>query len=93
MQNKGILIIVSGPSGVGKGTICKQLLADCPDIVLSVSATTRSPRPEDTEGVTYYFKTQDEFKSLIDTNSFIEWAIYNGNYYGTLKDEVTQKLN
>lgn len=92
MKNKGILYVISGPSGVGKGTICKQLIAHRNDISISVSATTRDPRTEDKEGVTYYFKTKDEFKSMIDADKFLEWAIYNDNYYGTPSDPVNSKL-
>lgn len=90
---KGRLIVVSGPSGVGKGTVLKRVLAECDKLCLSVSATTRPPRAEDTEGVTYYFKTKDEFKSMIDEDKFLEWAIYNNNYYGTPIEPVEQKLN
>ncbi len=93
MKNKGKLVVISGPSGVGKGTICKKLLAKCEDLVLSVSATTRSPRSEDAEGVTYYFKTKDEFEGMIARGEFLEWAIYNNNYYGTPSLPVEEKLN
>ena len=93
MMNKGRLIVISGPSGVGKGTIVKRLLADCEKLCLSVSATTREPRAEDTEGVTYFFKTKEEFRSMIDKGEFLEWAMYNGNYYGTPIDAVQKRLN
>lgn len=92
MKNKGILYVVSGPSGVGKGTICKILLAKDENLSLSVSATTRVPREEDTEGVTYFFKTHDEFKKMIDEDKFLEWAVYNGNYYGTPSEPVEEGL-
>ncbi len=92
-SKKGRLIVVSGPSGVGKGTVLKRVLAECDKLCLSVSATTRLPREEDTEGVTYYFKTEDEFKSMIDSDKFLEWAIYNDNYYGTPIEPVEQKLD
>ena len=92
-KNKGNLIIISGPSGVGKGTICEQLLKDTDSISLSVSATTRQPRPIDVDGVTYFFKTTDEFKSMIDRGEFLEWAQYGKNYYGTPLKPVTDKLN
>lgn len=91
MTNKGKLIVVSGPSGVGKGTVIKRILAECENIRLSVSATTRKPRAEDTEGVTYYFKTKDEFRSMIDEGEFLEWAVYNDNYYGTPIGPVEQQ--
>ena len=92
-MNKGQLIVISGPSGVGKGTIVKRLLSECENICLSVSATTREPRAEDTEGVTYFFKTKDEFLSMIENKCFLEWASYNGNYYGTPIAPVEEKLS
>ena len=92
MMNKGRLIVISGPSGVGKGTIVKRLLADCEKLCLSVSATTREPRAEDTEGVTYFFKTKEKFRSMIDNGEFLEWAMYNGNYYGTPIAAVEERL-
>ncbi len=93
MKNKGKLIVISGPSGVGKGTIVKRLLKECDDTVLSVSATTRAPREEDVEGVTYFFKSADEFRSMIDGEEFLEWAMYNGNYYGTPAPAVDELLD
>ncbi len=93
MKNKGILYVISGPSGVGKGTICQQLVERNKDISVSVSATTRAPRTIDKDGVTYFFKTKDEFKSMIDADKFLEWAVYNDNYYGTPADPVDEKLN
>lgn len=93
MTKKGRLIILSGPSGVGKGTVVKRLLSECDKICLSVSATTREPRAEDTEGVTYFFKTQEEFREMIDNDEFLEWAVYNGNYYGTPVAPVEEKLS
>ncbi len=93
MKNKGTLYILSGPSGVGKGTICRQLVANRSDLSVSVSATTRAPRTEDTDGVTYFFKTKDEFERMIDDDKFLEWAVYNGNYYGTPVDAVNERLN
>ncbi len=92
MMNKGRLIVISGPSGVGKGTIVKKVLSDADSVRLSVSATTRHPREEDTEGVTYFFKSEDEFRSMIDDEQFLEWAIYNGNYYGTPIEPVERQL-
>lgn len=92
MKNRGVLYIVSGPSGVGKGTILKKLLERNPDLSLSVSATTRKPRTEDKEGVTYFFKTKDEFEKMIEDKEFLEWAVYNGNYYGTPCGPVEESL-
>ena len=77
MKNKGNLFVISGPSGVGKGTVCRRILEDNKNVSVSVSATTRKPRTEDTEGVTYYFKTEAEFKQMIDEGKFLEWAVYN----------------
>lgn len=92
MKNKGRLFVISGPSGVGKGTVCKLILSRNDDIKLSVSATTRTPRTEDTEGVTYYFKSKAEFEKMIEDSAFLEWAVYNGNYYGTPLSAVENNL-
>lgn len=91
-MNRGKLIVISGPSGVGKGTVVRRLLNECEKLCLSVSATTRQPREEDTEGVTYFFKSVGEFRSMIDGGEFLEWAVYNGNYYGTPNGAVEKKL-
>lgn len=93
MNKTGLLIVVSGPSGVGKGTVLKKLMQDNPYIVPSVSATTRKPRPEDKEGVTYFFKTPEQFKNMIDNGEFMEWAIFSENYYGTPLQYVNNNLN
>lgn len=89
----GKLFLISGPSGVGKGTVCREIFKKDLNLYFSVSATTRSPRNEDKEGVTYFFKTKEEFERLIDEGAFLEWAQYNGNYYGTLKEPVLKNLN
>ncbi len=83
MNNRGMLIILSGPSGSGKGTIVRQLLKQRDDTVLSVSVTTRAPRTGEREGVHYYFKTEQEFERLIENGELLEYAEYNGDYYGT----------
>lgn len=83
MNNRGMLIILSGPSGSGKGTIVRQLLKQRDDTVLSVSVTTRAPRTGEREGVHYYFKTKQEFERLIENGELLEYAEYNGDYYGT----------
>lgn len=93
MSNKGILIVISGPSGAGKGTICKALLEKHDDLFLSVSATTREPRKGEVNGVNYYFLTKDEFKSKIEEGDFLEWAEVYGNYYGTPKSKVQEMID
>lgn len=92
-MKKGLLIVVSGPSGAGKGTICKGLLEKNSNINLSVSATTRAPRTGEVEGVNYYFLEKDIFKQMIAENEFLEYAEVYGNYYGTPKAKVMEKLN
>ena len=89
---RGTLLIFSGPSGVGKGTIVKELRRRSDKIRLSVSATTRAPHPEDVEGVTYYFKTMEEFEAMIDRDEFLEYAVYTGNCYGTPAGPVDELL-
>ncbi|MCZ8520206.1 MULTISPECIES: guanylate kinase [Paenibacillus] len=91
--DKGILIVLSGPSGVGKGTVCKALRECAPDIVYSVSATTRSPREGEVDGVNYFFKSREQFQQLIEQDQVLEWAEYVGNYYGTPRKFVEDTLN
>jgi len=92
MNKKGILLVVSGPSGVGKGTICREYINLHDDCALSVSATTRSPRDGEEEGVSYYFMSKEEFKNKIDNDGFLEHAIFCDNYYGTPKAPVMEML-
>ena len=82
-MNKGMLVILSAPSGTGKDTVFQELSKVRNDIVESISATTRNPRKGEAHGVNYYFKTQDEFQKMIDNNEFLEYACYNDCYYGT----------
>ncbi|MBZ4652775.1 MAG: Gmk [Peptococcaceae bacterium] len=89
---KGLLIVISGPSGVGKGTICRELFNHYNDIVYSVSTTTRKPRPGEVEGRHYFFTTEEEFKKLIAQDAFLEWAQVYGNYYGTPRQYVEEIL-
>lgn len=92
MRNKGILLVISGFAGTGKGTLVKSLLEKYDNYALSVSATTRSPRPGETDGVHYFFKTREEFRKMIDQGELVEYARYVGNYYGTPKAYVEQQL-
>lgn len=90
---KGVLFVLSGPSGTGKGTVCKEILNASDDLTISVSATTREKRIGETDGETYYYVTKDEFEGMIDRDEMLEYAIYNGNYYGTPKKAVEQLIN
>lgn len=91
-KRKGNLFVISGPSGAGKGTVCEAFRAKHPEVFLSVSATTRRPRPGEKEGVSYYFLSEDEFRKGIDEGNFLEHAFYCGNYYGTPKNKVLGRL-
>lgn len=91
-MNKGRLFVISGPSGTGKGTICKELVKD-EKIKLSVSMTTRSPREGEIDGVSYFFVTKEEFLQKIEADGFLEYAEVFGNYYGTPKIEVLELLD
>lgn len=91
---KGDLIIISGPSGCGKGTICKELIKNNDNLVISTSATTRSPRNGEVDGIDYYFITKKEFEEKIKNNEFLEFAkVHHDNYYGTLKNKVLDNIN
>jgi guanylate kinase len=92
-KEKGNLIVISGPSGAGKDSIVNNLKKYYKNYWLSVSMTTRPMRPGDIEGVSYYFINKDEFDSRINDNKFLEYAQYNGYYYGTPKDKILDKLN
>lgn len=93
VKNQGMLVVVSGPAGVGKGTLCRALFAEWSGLEYSVSVTTRKPRPGETEGKEYYFRTQEEFSKMIEDNEFLEWAEFCGNFYGTPKFHVESVLN
>jgi guanylate kinase len=88
------LIVVSAPSGAGKTTLVSHLLETIPDLAFSVSATTRAPRPGETNGKDYFFITETQFKAAVSTGDLLEWEeVYNGTFYGTLKSEVNRMLN
>ncbi|MBR1969661.1 MAG: guanylate kinase [Clostridia bacterium] len=92
MKNKGLLFVVSGPSGVGKGTICQEYVKTHDDSVLSISATTRAPREGEKHGVNYYYITNEEFEAGIAKGEFLENAVFCGNRYGTPKKAVLEML-
>ena len=89
----GRLIIISGPSGVGKGTICNRVLEKDRSLALSVSATTRKMGPGEEEGREYYFYSKEKFQSVIDAGGFLEWAEIHGNFYGTPRQKVEEYLD
>lgn len=91
-MNEGLLVVISGPSGAGKGTICRSLTENAKDLELSVSATTRAPRIGEIEGKNYYFIDVEEFKSRVENGEFLEYANVYDNYYGTPKEKVIEKL-
>ncbi|HQA59379.1 MAG TPA: guanylate kinase, partial [Acetivibrio sp.] len=88
MSHEGLLVVVSGPSGAGKGTVLKRLKDSDDSIRFSISATTRTIRQGEKEGLNYFFKTRDEFKSMIEAGQLLEWVEYCGNYYGTPKEYI-----
>ena len=92
-ETKGILIVVSGFSGAGKGTLMKKLLEEYDNYALSISATTRAPRPGEVHGREYFFRTTEEFEKMIANDELIEYAKYVNNYYGTPKDYVMEQLD
>ncbi len=85
------VIVITGPSGVGKGTLIRGLLEQVPQLELSVSATTRPPRPGERDGVDYHFLSEDEFEARVRDGAFLEHATYSGHRYGTLRDEVAKR--
>lgn len=94
LNERGLLVVISGPSGVGKGTV-RRALFDMPnhDLVYSVSMTTRKPREGEVEGVDYFFVSEEEFKKRIEEGKFLEWAEFVGCYYGTPRDKVEEQLD
>lgn len=93
MNSKGVLLVISGPSGCGKGTVLGEFLKNRENVFVSVSATTREPRPGEINGKHYYFISKSEFESRIENDGMLEYASYCGNYYGTPREEVYKKLN
>lgn len=91
-KSRGILVVFSGPSGSGKGTVLKEALKRSDDLKVSVSVTTRSPRKGEVDGVDYIFYSQEKFKDLIEKDGFLEWACFCENYYGTPKAEIESLL-
>ncbi len=88
MASKGTLVVISGPSGSGKGTVVKELRNMMPEVSLSISATTRSPREGEVDGREYYFITRDDFEDMVAQGEILEFTSYCGNYYGTPKKEA-----
>jgi len=93
MTKKKGLIVITGPSGVGKGTLVRKLLEENKNLWLSISATTRLPREGEKDGREYFFLEENQFKDLINQKGFIEWAEFAGNFYGTPKNEVQNRLS
>ncbi|MCL7746410.1 guanylate kinase [Halalkalibacter alkaliphilus] len=92
-KDKGLLLVLSGPAGVGKGTVCSALRQENTSVQYSVSATTRSPREGEQDGVNYFFKTREQFEKMIEHDQLLEWAEYVGNYYGTPIEYVRETIN
>ncbi|MBP2662294.1 MAG: gmk 1 [Firmicutes bacterium] len=93
MPQQGILIVVSGPSGTGKGTVCRELLRSNSHLKYSISATTRSPRAGEVDGINYLFVAKDQFRKMIDNDDLLEWAEVYGNFYGTPRHYVLEQLH
>jgi len=89
---RGVMFVISSPSGAGKTTLCRRLITEVPGVKLSVSATTRPMRPGETDGVDYHFCTQEQFQQKIDRDEFLEWAKVFKNFYGTPRSEVETQL-
>lgn len=93
MSRKGLLIVVSAPSGAGKTTLCKEISRVLPNLQHSVSYTTRKPRPNETDGLHYFFVTEEKFNEMIKDKEFAEWAAVHGNLYGTSKKQLSEMMN
>ena len=90
---RGLLIVISGASGTGKGTVCKKILDDLPEVAYSISATTRAPRPGEVDGREYYFLSVEEFKAWVAEEKFLEYAEVYGNFYGTPLNKIEERLD
>ncbi|WP_407307540.1 guanylate kinase [Desulfosporosinus sp. SB140] len=91
-KSHGLLIVLSGPSGAGKGTLCQELLRQIPNLKYSVSMTTRLPRPGEVDGVHYYFRSREDVETMIAGDELLEWAVFCDNYYGTPRFAVEQAI-
>ena len=91
-MSKGKLVVISGASGVGKGTVLGIMMNKREDLKFSVSATTRAPRPSETDGVHYYFVTKEEFEEMVATGQMLEYSVHNANYYGTPRAQAEEKM-
>ena len=92
MLKKGLLVVISGPSGAGKGTLCKAILSGNDKIAMSVSCTTRAPRAGEVEGISYFFVSKEKFQNMISENAFLEYAQVYDNFYGTPMEGIEKKL-
>lgn len=91
-RKKGLLVVISGPSGVGKSTVVRRLLKINPELTMSISSTTRAPRPGEAHGQHYFFVTQEEFDARVKQDRFLEWAKVHGSYYGTPRKPIDEQL-
>jgi guanylate kinase len=89
---RGIMLVISSPSGAGKTTLCRRVISEIPGVELSISATTREPRPGEKDGVDYHFRSNEQFHDMIDRDEFLEWAKVFKNFYGTPRSEVESRL-